>query len=74
MRERDGGNAAEWGHGRQERATEAYRPDAPLRQSALLRVPLPLRLERADLPAGGAAADGFAAGDLAVAAEGIGLS
>jgi hypothetical protein len=36
---------------RQERATEAYRPEAPLRQSAFLRVPLPrscrLRQERA---------------------------
>jgi hypothetical protein len=37
------------GHGHQERATEAYRPEAPLRQSALLRVPLPLRQERAQL-------------------------
>jgi hypothetical protein len=39
------------GHARQERATEAYRPEAPLRQSALLRVPFPrscrLRQERA---------------------------
>jgi len=39
------------GHVRQERATEAYRPEAPLRQSAFLRVPLPrscrLRQERA---------------------------
>ena len=29
------------GHARQERATEAFRPEAPLRQSALLRVLLP---------------------------------
>src|SRR4029077_6251075 len=36
------------GHARQERATEAYRPDARLRQSAVLRVPLPLLQERAD--------------------------
>jgi hypothetical protein len=39
------------GHVRQERATEASRPEAPLRQSAFLRVPLPrscrLRQERA---------------------------
>src|SRR4029077_20743696 len=39
------------GHARQERATEAYRPEAPLRQSALLREPFRrsccLRRERA---------------------------
>jgi hypothetical protein len=39
------------GHARQERATEAYRPEARLQQSALLREPLPrscrLRQERA---------------------------
>jgi hypothetical protein len=36
------------GHVRQERATEAYRPEAPLRQSALLRVPLSRRQQRAE--------------------------
>ena len=36
------------GHARQERATEAFRPEAPLRQSVLLQVLLPLRQALAD--------------------------